>query len=595
MRLLIILLFSLITVSAFNQDLNTALKLARSEQFEEAERIFKNLTGSEPANGDIYYYYGKTIIKDYQADTFSNSLRDVVKNAEALFRKGIQVDSTNALNFVGLGEVSLLRNSDTSKADQYFIKAESSIPAKKKFLTPKHAVILTELGTSQLLGRINRYNKAINYLNRAKEIDPTNSSIFIALGDVYIRQNDGTNALANYNKALSIDPKSPLPKIKIGNIYMRVPNLTAARPYFEEAREIDSTFAPVYRELGELYTMAGRYDLAKLNYRKFLELSGNNIPAKVQYGNSLFKSKDYAGALEIIEEVLKVDESRNYLNRLAAYCSYDKKPPELEKGLKYIEQFFKNTDPESIIPRDYIYYGRILYKLAKNDSLILAEAFDKFNMAYKMDTTDVSLLSELALNYYYARWYKEASVLFTKKIEKGISNSDDLMFIGKSYYQLKEFNKADSFFTMVTVNQPENLQAYLYIARTYSSMDPGSEKGLAKTKFELLIEKIGSETDKYAKELQEAYSYMGSYYLFQKKDYNEAKSWFIKLYNLDPNNKQWQIQSLRSQALISYKQKNYTEARDLYIKIKELDPNDPDAAQAIKDLNKAITANQKPQ
>ncbi len=59
-------------------------------------------------------------------------------------------------------------------------------------------------------------------------------------------------------------------------------------------------------------------------------MSGNTTPAKVRYGNSLFRAKDYEGALTVIKEVLQVDHSRNYLNRLAAYCSYDKKPQDLE-------------------------------------------------------------------------------------------------------------------------------------------------------------------------------------------------------------------------------------------------------------------------
>ena len=376
---------------------------------------------------------------------------------------------------------------------------------------------------------------------------------------------------------------------------MRVPNLNAARPYLDEAREIDSTFAPVYRELGELYTIAGQYNLAKINFRKFLDLSGNNIPAKIQFAKALFRSKDYANALAILQEVLAVDKSRNYLNRLAAYSCYEKKPPELEKGKVYIEEFFKNTNSESIIPRDYIYYGRILYKLAKNDSVTLAQAVDKFNKAYAMDTSDVNLVSEVAFDYYYARLYKNAILWINRKNSKGRSDKDDMMLIGKSYYQLTEYHNADSIFSKIIAKQPDNMQAYVYLARTYSSMDPTSEQGLAKPKFELLIEKIGADTTKYAKDmLQEAYTYLGYYYL-QQKDYQNAKSWYIKLYNLDPAKKQWQIQSLKSRALIAYKEKNYVEARDLYTEIKKLDPSDPDAAQAISDLNKAIAAQKRQQ
>lgn len=579
-------------VSAFDQELNAALKLVASEQYENAGVAFEELIKKAPGNGDVYYYYGEAVIKDYLSDTLSNSLKEMANKADELFRKGIQQDPANELNDVGLGAISLLVSSDTLAADKYFNKAEASIPLKLKMRTAKDARILTELGSSQLLGTVNRYKKAINYLLRAKEIDPNEASIYLALGDVYIRNNDMNNALANYNKALSIEPTSPLAKIKIGNIYLRASNLNAARPYLDEAREIDSTFAPVYRELGELYTKAGQPNLAKTNFRKFLELSGNNIPAKIQYSKALFRAKDFTNALTTIEEVLAVDQSRNYMNRLAAYCCYDKKPPELEKGKLYMETFFKNTNPEAIIPRDYLYYSRILYKVAKNDSLTLLKAFDSFNKAYELDTNNVNLVSEVASNYYYSRMYKNAIIWLNKKNKKGKSDKDDLMLIGKSYYQLAEFKNADSIFNMIIVNQPDNMPAYVYSARTASSLDPTSELGLAQPKFELLIEKVDTETTKYAKELQEAYTYLG-YYNLQKKDFVTAKSWYKKLFELDPANKQWQIQSLKSQALIAYKEKNYIQARDLYIEIKKLDPSDLDAGKAIQDLNKAIAAAQK--
>lgn len=609
MRLILVIFLSLLMVSAYSQDkksasklthtvsaseqeLNSALKLAASEQYENAGQAFEELLKKEPANGDVYYYYGETVIKDYLSDTLSNSLKEMASKADALFHKGIQQDPSNHLNEVGLGAVCLLRTSDTIAADNYFIKAEASLPLKAKLLSPKDARLLAEIGSAQLLGNVNRYKKAISYLSRAKEIDPNKASIYLDLGDVYSRKNDMKNALANYNKALSLEPTSPLAKINIGNIYLHAANLNAARPYLDEARQIDSTFAPVYRELGELYTMAGQFNLAKTNFRKFLDLSGNNIPAKIQYSKALFRTKDFPNALATIEEVLAVDKSRNYLNRLAAYCCYDKKPPELEKGRVYMEDFFKNTNPEAIIPRDYLYYSRILFKVAKNDSVTLKKAFENFNKAYAMDSNNVALVSEIASNYYYSRLYKNAIKWLNLKNKKGKSDKDDLMLIGKSYYQLAQYHNADSIFIKVVQNQPDNMQAYLYQARAASNLDPTSELGLAQPKFQSVIEKAGTESAKYAKELQEAYIYEG-YYNLQKKDYAAAKSWYKKLFELDPTNKQWQIQALKFQALIAYKEKNYVEARDLYSEIKKLDPADLDAGKAIQDLTKAIAASQK--
>jgi tetratricopeptide (TPR) repeat protein len=332
MKPIIIFLCCLFSLSAMSQqDLSTALKLSDSEQYEEAEKVFQDLLKKDPTNGDIYYHYGETILKYYLSDTFTISKDQYARKAEELFQEGIKQQPGNVLNLIGMGAAILMNSSDTVKADPYFKQAEAAVPLnlKKKEYTPQKAVILTKLAAAQMFGRVNRFQKAINYLNRAKVINPNDPNIYLVMGEVYIRENDASNALLNYNQALNKDPKSPLPKIKIGNIYMRVPNINAARPYFEEALQIDSTYAPVYRSLGELWTLAGRYDLAKQYYGKFVKMSGNTTPAKVRYGNSLFRAKDYAGALSVIEEVLKVDDSRNYLNRLAAYCCYDKKPQDL--------------------------------------------------------------------------------------------------------------------------------------------------------------------------------------------------------------------------------------------------------------------------
>jgi len=603
MKPIIVILLSLLTVTAFSQrkksdsaplspfeqQLNSAIKLALDEQYETAEQAFEELIKKEPGKGDIYFYYGETIIKDYLSDTLSNSMKVMSEKANALFNKGIQLDASNMLNNVGLGAVCLLRSSDTIAADKFFALAEATFPLKQKFLTPRHALLLTKLGSSQLLGKVNRYNKALGYLSRAKEIDPENPSIYLALGDVYIAQNDGKNALASYNRALSLDPKSPLPKIKIGNIYMRAPNLNAARPYFQEARDIDSTYAPVYRALGELYTMSGQHVLAKTNFRKFLDLSGNNVPAKIQYANALYRTKDYANALQTIEEILAVDKSRNYLFRLAAYCCFDKKPPELEKGRTYMEAFFKNTNTESILKSDYLYYSRILFKVAKNDSLTLVKAFDAYDKAFAMDSNNVNLAAEIASSYYFTHWYKGAITWFNIKNKKGKTDKEDLMQIGKAYYQLKEFTKADSVFSKAIADQPDNMQAYIWLATTASSMDPTSELGLAKPKFEMLLEKVGSETTKYIKEVAEAYKYFGYYYL-QKKDFPAAKIWSKKLFDLDPSNKQWQLLSLQSLAVIAYREKNYVEARDYYIELRKLDPANPEYTRMIKEFTKTIDA-----
>lgn len=612
MRLISAAFLFLLTVSAYGQtqnadnpELKAAIKLSTNEQFEDAENAFKALLDKNPNNGEVSFYYGYTIINEYLADTVSNSVQETADRAGELFHNGIKTDSLNPYNYVGMGMITLLQYSDTTKADVFFRKAESFIPRKKKMQSTRDVNILTLMGTAQMYGHNQRLYKANYYFERAKAIQPMNASIYLAWGDVYMKLNDAQNAIMNYNKALALDKTSPLPKIRIGDIYMKVPNLNAARPLFEEAMQIDSTFAPVYREMGELYTLAGRYDLAKENYKKFLDLSGNNIPAKTRYAVSLYRSRDYKGALEQIEEIQKVDKSRNYLNRIAGYCCYDMRPPEIEKGIAYMQEFFKNAKPKNIFSRDYAYYGRLQYRHAKNDSVELAQAFSNLNKAYEMDTNDLTLVNEMAQAYYYARWYPQSIAMYEKKIEHTPKSNmkvklQDMMQIAKMYYMMGDYGKADTAFMAVTALEPDNIQAYLFDARSMAALEQKQSEGkyntldvsIAKPKFDLLIQKVGSDTVKYEKELEEAFNYMGSMYIMflKEPDYEQAFNWFNRLYNLDPSNKATQIKALKAIALIRYKEKKYRDARDYYLKVKAMDPNDADVKKVLSDLDKAIKA-----
>lgn len=573
------------------QDFDYAKKLVSSEQYEAAEEVFAGLLEKDPSNGDLYYYSGEALLKDYLSDTLANSLEEFASQAEDLFQQGLENDPENPLNMVGMGAVVLLRTSDTTQAQPYFDKAEATIPAKKKKVLPEHAVLLMKMAEAQLYSKTINYPRVIYYCNRARQIDPENAEIYLILGDMYITQNNASDALSNYNRANYFDPEWPVPKIRIGDIYMRVPNLTAARPLFEEARDIDSTFAPVYRSLGELYYKAGRYDLSNQMFEKFMMLSGYTTPSKLQYANSLFKAGDYEGALEVYEDILEVDKSRNYLNRVAAYSCYDMSPKQLEKGLQFIETFLKNEDPENVISRDYAYYGRILFRMAEyNDSALLARSFTQFMKAYELDSTNLTLVTELAINFYNATWYEGAIRMYKRKAElkSGEENYADMIRIGKAFYNLEMSGKADSVFSKCIELQPDDIEARMFKARSYAQMDPDSKEGLAGPHYETLIKIIGSNNNEYEKELHEAYTYF-NYYNLQKGNYSTVRTWADRIMDLDPDNRDYKLQGLYSKALSYYHQENYESAREMYRQLLTYNPpNSAEIRQTIEDLTKII-------
>ena len=603
-------LFALVAVFVCNfsflviaQNINEGVKLLQSERYEDAQGVFKSIMASNPANGEAYFYYGESILKSYTSDPFSNTMAEVVKESDNYFKTGLQKDSTNALNLIGIGMTILLQKNDTSAADAYFKKAEQSLPKKAKKYTEKDIVVLMKLGSAQLYAAKPRYNKAVAYLEKAKEGAPNNTDVYITLGDIYVSQNNASTAVANYNKAVYLNPELAIPKVKIGHLYMRSRNIQEARNYFEQAKEIDSTYAPLYRALGEMWAMGGQPNQSKNNFKKFLSLSGNNIPAKIQYVNSLFKARDYKEVIKNIDDILQFDKSRNYLYRIAAYSAYEMKPADYQKGRTYIETFFQNADPEKVIAKDYAYYGRILLRL--RDTSVIDQAFDKLITAYKMDTTDSELLTDIAANAYFSKRFHLAIEMINKKIDKGTALPADYMNLGKTYYQLAQgekidtaiqndyYRKAEKVFAKITEIDTLNVQAFLWRANTAFSIDPESKLESTRNNYKAVIEKGHSDTIKFAKELFDAYSYMGSSYLFAaKSDYENAEIWYTKILNLDSKNKQWLVRAYSSLGIIYTKRKNYPAAIGYYKKALELDPRNDSYQKTIDGLNKAIKAQQ---
>ncbi len=352
------------------QDLNTAIQLTRSESYDKAEEMYKALIQKEPGNSKNYFYLGENYLLDYFADTISNSLVVATKNAKETYEKGVKANPSDPLNYVGLAKVANYLG-DEAKADEMRAKAKSYLlPYKnlKKINPPAkdYAFALAKIAESYAKdGKVDT-SKALPLIRQAISIDSKSADIYLIAGDLYMMVNDGSNAIKNYNLAQFADPKSPTAAMKIGYVYLKGRALQQAIPNFEQAIELNANYAPAYRELGQLYWRAGRLEQSKTNFKKYLDLTAGNIPAKTRYVNSLFYAGDYDEVIKNVEEILAVDKSRAYMNRLAGYSCYEKENPDYDKALSYMETLFKTVSPEYILQKDYHYMARILLKKNQN-------------------------------------------------------------------------------------------------------------------------------------------------------------------------------------------------------------------------------------
>jgi tetratricopeptide (TPR) repeat protein len=519
------------------QSLQEAIIKTDNERFELAASDYRNLIAKEASKGDNYFYFGENYFKKGDLDS-----------ANIFYKKGIELNATYPLNYVGLGKI-LWYNGQQAEAKTQLFKAATLGANKNAEVMRKTAEIYINAEQKSL-------DEAINLLNAAIKLDPKNQESYLLMGDAMLEKNptDGGPAVKNYNKATELNPTSPKGDLRSGKLYQRGQNYQLALDLYKKAQAIDPNYAPAYREKAELYYKAGQKANAVESYKKYLELN-NSLDARERYASFLFSNKQYSEAIGELESLQKAGNTKFYLDRMLGYSyaelgnSTDKEA--YNKGLTSINLFFEKT---AIVPNfkyvatDYKYKGILLAKTGK-DSLGVIE----MEKAANMDPAKASeMLREIAKAYYKARKYSKVIDTYEKLMDGNPKNLNgtDYFDLGRSYYfGPKDFIKADTCFSRLCQLSPTFATAYFWRAKSNTQQDLKNEKWLAKPHYEAAMALVKPEertTASNKANVIEACEYLG-YHSLTIKDNVKAKEYFNIIKELDPNNKK-QIDFFKSPA-----------------------------------------------
>lgn len=494
------------------QTLQQAIKLTESEQLEKADAAFKTLVTSQPI-AENYFYYGENFYKWEKFD-----------EAEAMYKKGLEVKADDALCLIGLGKL-MWQDGKQTEAKANFDKALYGNNSK-------NVKLMLEVADVYIKSDKKDIPAAQALITSAIKIDIKNHDAYILLGDSYLELNDGSKAIENYKKAGEINKSSVKAILRQGQLYGRSKNYNLALDYYRQAANIDSSFAPAYREQGELYYLAKQYDKAKYYSKKYVDLTGGTVSSRSRYAQFLFLSKDYKTAIEEITSLQKEDTTSNVLNRLLGYASFE--TGDFAKGTDAMNKFFARAPKEKnkILASDYEYLGKNYAKSGKDSLGIL-----NLEKAIAMDSSVTNLYGEIALIYSKQKNNEKAAEYYTKKIDgKKDVNINDYFNLGKAYYFGKDYVKADTAFAIVINMQPKLSLGYLWRGRAQSALDPDTKSGAAKPYYEKLIELASIDPVKNKTDLVEANTYMAYYYYLVAKDNAKSKESWLKVKELDPAN-----------------------------------------------------------
>lgn len=535
------LALSMIAIAAsqsFAQTLADAIKKTDNERYEAAAIDFRSLVAREPNKGENFFYFGENFFNSGNLDS-----------ANYYYQKGVNLNATYPLNYVGLGKILWYKGNSADAKTQLFKAATLG--------ANKNAEVMRKTAEIYINAENKNLDEAISLLNAAVKLDPKNPENYILMGDALLEKNptEGGPAIKQYDKATELNPKSPKGVLRSGKLYQRGRNYQLALDLYKKAEGIDATYAPAYREKAELYYKAGQKNNAIESYRKYLELNNSN-EARERYASFLFANKQYAEAITEIEALLSAGSSSLYLDRILGYCYAevgDKTDKDAyNKGLTSINGFFSKAGNDfKYLASDYKYKGILLAKTG-SDSLGVLE----IEKAIALDATSkIELLREIAKIQMKAKKYSKVIVTYETLMAGEPKNltSQDWYEYGRSFYyeagnkqrEKKDgeaaelFVKADTCFSKLTQLNATYPMGYFWRGRVNAQLDPKDEKYLPKVHYEKALEVVKPEEKMtYKTNVIEANSYLGSHFAFSKeKDLAKAKEYFKIVQELDPNNK----------------------------------------------------------
>ena len=508
-----------IVATGFSQTVQEGRRFMHVQRHRAAKEHFQKMVEQNPTNAEFIYWLSQAYF-DHEDP----------KGADAVLDKYMQGElGSNPLLLVAKGQAEIAKNK-AADARQRF---ETAISLSKG----KNVEVFNAIGKANLeKGGDAAYG--IEKLKLATAIkgfkDPFT---YIIMGDLYRGLMNGGEAVKAYENALMVDPKNPIARHKIGKIYLTqgAEQRDIFLGKFTDAVADDPAFTPA---LYDLYVFYFSRDVNKATqyfneYKKYAEPG----PALDYEEASLqFAAGDFKNAIVKADNLLQTQGANadTRLYRLKAY-SFDKLGDSVQ-ALANMETFFEKAKADQINPDNYVIAAMNAAK-TKADP---AKVDNYFSKAVEADTAQVNKidLARRAADFFKKSGQLKLSADWFIKVMtiKPKPSNLDYYNAGLAFYNLQDFVKSDSLFTLYKTNYPKENVGYLWSFRSKRNIDTSMALGIAVPAAMELVQVTEVDKVKFKGQIIEASGYLANYFANMKTDYATSIQWFDKILEVDPTN-----------------------------------------------------------
>ncbi|MFC1483034.1 tetratricopeptide repeat protein [Candidatus Margulisiibacteriota bacterium] len=317
------------------------------------------------------------------------------------------------------------------------------------------------LGAAYLM--LGEFDRSIDYLSRAIEINPDFSESYFALGNIYLNiYRDYDLALEHFNRAADLGREDPIIYLSRGAAYLGLGEYERALAYINRAEELGLQEYGLYMSRADVYFRLNNLELSLEDLLSALSVTVNFDSVCIWYslGVVFYLLGDIREALICINRAydLSVEDDRsirrfrNMLIRSAAREGIDVNSCEIVDSY-----FFGNALIPDTVFADTVCTDTVCIRpgLVDNDLLMsfqrarlylffgdYEEARDENINLLSLDPESGPINGNLGISYYYLCDYRQAIEYFDRAEELGCVSWFNFYYKADAYFRLGEYWQA---------------------------------------------------------------------------------------------------------------------------------------------------------
>ena len=363
------------------------------KNYNNAIELYNEIIPKFPYDDNIFYKKGICLenMEEYQEalKNFEQGLDINKSNIDCIYHKGYCCDILN-------------NKKEALKCYDDIIKSkEKNIDNKIK----EDCLILK----SKILIDDEKYDDALQGLNEALRLNPDNSYIYFYKGFINNKKGEHQEALNNYLKSIEINNKDKIIYYNLGLAYLEISDFEKSLNYLNKSFELDNTFYQALIKSGEVLLKSKEYDKSIEIIDKILnnEKEKNNELALLRKGDALFMKNNFKEALELYENVLKLNENNEEALIGAGIC--ERKLFKLDEAINYYDWVLKiNNNNENVLYNKAIALSLKGNNQDSNDLLTKAKSIkDSEDILYAFELNNLNDKNYSKVNEEFDSYIKE--------------------------------------------------------------------------------------------------------------------------------------------------------------------------------------------